>query len=111
MRLNSPALAVTSKAHPADAFAAAAISLLEIARKAHTGEIELVPDPARWLDDLTHRFEILSLTPGIAWRSVGLEWEHRDPADRVICATASEHKLTLVKQDKEITRWRGVPVL
>lgn len=100
-----------AKAHAADAFAVAAISLLEIARKAHTGEIALVPDPARWLDDLSQRFQILPLTPAIAWRSVGLKWEHKDPADRLICATALEHKLTLVTQDKEITRWRGVPVL
>jgi len=35
----------------------------------------------------------------------------QDPADRLVCATALEHKLTLVTQDKEITRWRGVPVI
>jgi len=107
----SPKVRALAKVHPTEAFAVAAISLLEIARKAHTGEIELAPDPARWLDDLSQRFQILPLTPAIAWRSVGLEWEHRDPADRMICATALEHKLTLVTQDKEIARWRGVPVL
>jgi len=107
----SPKVRALAKAHAADAFAVAAISLVEIARKAHAGEIELAPDPARWLDDLSHRFQILPLTPAIAWRSVGLERELRDSADRMICATALEHKLTLLTQDKEIARWSGVPVL
>ena len=106
----SPKIRALAKTHRSDAFAVAAISLLEIAHKAHTGEIDLAPDPAVWLEDLSHRFQILPLTPAIAWRTVGLEWAHKDPADRLICATAIEHKLTLVTQDKEITRWRGVPV-
>ena len=95
----------------ADDFGVAAISLLEIARKAHAGEIDLSPDAATWLDDLTNRFRILPLTPEIAWRSVQLDWEHKDPADRLICATALEHKLTLVTHDQEIRRWGGVAVL
>jgi PIN domain nuclease of toxin-antitoxin system len=95
----------------ADDFGVAAISLLEIARKAQTGEINLQPDAATWLDDLAHRFRILPLTLRIAWRSVQLDWEHKDSADRLICATVLEHKLTLVTHDKEITRWGGVPVL
>ena len=95
----------------AEDFAVAAISLLEIARKARTGEIDLSPDPAAWLDDLGHRFRILPLTARIAWRSVELAWSHRDPADRLICATALEHQLTLVTHDQDITRWGGVSVV
>jgi PIN domain nuclease of toxin-antitoxin system len=95
----------------ADDFAVAAISLLEIARKARTGEIDLAPDPAAWLEDLGHRFRILPLTPRIAWRSVELDWTHKDPADRLICATALVHKLPLITHDQEITRWGGVPVV
>lgn len=107
----SPKVRTLAEKSDADDFGVAAISLLEIARKARTGEIELIPDPATWLDDLAHRFRILPLTPGIAWRSVELDWAHRDPADRLICATALEHKLTLVTHDQEIIRWGGVPVL
>lgn len=95
----------------ADDFGIAAINLLEIARKAHTGEIDLQPDAATWLDDLGHRFRILPLTPKIAWRSVQLNWPDKDPADRLICATALEHKLTLITHDQEIRRWAGVAVL
>lgn len=91
--------------------ALAAISLLEMARKAHDGEIVLAPDPADWLDDLSHRFQVLPVTPQIAWRSVSLDWAHKDPANRLIVATALEHKLTLITHDEEISRWGGVPVV
>ena len=107
----SPRIRSLARSHAADAFGVAAISLLEIARKAHVGEITLAPDPATWLDDLADRFRILPLTPGIAWRAVQLDWEHKDPADRLICATASEHKLTLITHHREISRWGGVAVL
>ena len=68
-------------------------------------------DPASWLEDLGHRFRILPLTPRIAWRSVEFDWPHKDPAERLICATALEHKLPLITHDQEITRWGGVPVV
>jgi len=109
-RLSSKVRTLAGKSD-AENFGIAAISLLEIARKAQTGEIDLNPDPASWLDDLAHRFRVLPLTPKIAWRSVQLVWDHRDPADRLICATALEHRLTLITHDQEITRWAGVPVL
>jgi PIN domain nuclease of toxin-antitoxin system len=107
----SPRVRTLALHHDADAFALAAISLLEIARKAHDGEIVLAPDPADWLDDLAHRFQVLPVTPQIAWRAVSLDWAHKDPADRLIVATALEHKLTLITHDKEISRWGGVPVV
>lgn len=107
----SPKVRALAAASDADDFGIAAISLLEIARKAHTGEIDLQPDAATWLDDLAHRFRILPLTPRVAWRSVQLDGAHKDPADRLICVTALEHKLVVVTHDKEISRWGGVPVL
>jgi len=107
----SPRVRALARNHETEAFAVAAISLLEIARKAHDGEIGLMPDPADWLDDLTHRFQVLPVTAQIAWRSVSLDWTHKDPADRLIVATALVHKLTLITHDKEISRWGGVPVV
>ena len=107
----SPRVRALAQNHETDAFGLAAISLLEIARKARDGEIVLTPDPADWLENLSQRFQVLPLTPLIAWRSVSLDWTHRDPADRLIVATALEHQLTLVTHDKEISRWGGVPVI
>lgn len=109
-RLSSRVRTLT-ETHEADDFRIAAITLLEISRLAHSGEITFTKNPPEWLDDLAHRFEVLPLTPAIAWHSVELDWPHKDPADRLICATALEHKLTLVTHDREITRWGGVPVV
>lgn len=108
-RLSAKARALAQHEEAAS-FAFSAITLLEIARLAKTGDIALSPDPADWMDDISHRFTLLPLTPAISWRAVNFDWAHKDPADRLICATTLEHKLTLVTSDKEITRWGGVPV-
>lgn len=100
-----------AKKHEAESFGLAAITLVEITRLIKSGAIAPNSDPVDWLEGLARRFQVLPLTPAIAWRTVNLEWSHRDPADRLICATALEHHLTLITQDREIMRWGGVPVL
>lgn len=110
IRLSATVRRLLKERPPAD-FGVAAITLLEIARLGRAGEVDLKPDPAEWLEDLPQRCTILPFTPAIAWRTVNLDWSHKDPADRLICATALEHHLTLITQDREIIRWGGVPVL
>jgi len=44
--------------------------------------------------------------PGI--RSVSLDWEHRDPADRVIVATALQQGVPLLTKDAAIRGFPGV---
>lgn len=100
-----------TESHPAADFALSAITLLEVARLAKAGNVSLGDRPEQWLEDVTQRFEVLPITPAIAWKSVSFDWAHKDPADRLICATVLEHKLTLITHDREITRWKGVPVL
>lgn len=107
----SPKVRALALREEAASFGFSAITFLEIARLAKTGEIALTPDPADWMDDISHRFQVLPLTSAIAWRAANFDWPHKDPADRVICATALEHKLALVTGDKDITRWAGVTVL
>lgn len=107
----SPKIRALTRSKEADEFGLAAITLLEIARLAKVGAISPTKPVPDWIDDMAHRFHVLPLTPAIAWRSVDFDWSHKDPADRIICATALEHQLTLITHDKEITRWGGVPVL
>ena len=68
------------------------ISIGELVRRiATTGAIQLLAvDTATWL------------------RSVELAWDHRDPADRVIVATALLQKVPLLTADSEIHRFAGV---
>ena len=49
---------------------------------------------------------MLSLTPAILVESTRLPpGLHRDPADRILAATAREHGLTLVTRDKALLRY------
>lgn len=43
-------------------------------------------------------------------RASDLEWEHRDPYDRLIVSTALRLGLPLITGDQEITGWGGVDV-
>jgi PIN domain nuclease of toxin-antitoxin system len=51
----------------------------------------------------TPRVQRLELTTEIAVVSSRLEWPHRDPADRLIVATAIVHDASLVTKDGEIS--------
>jgi PIN domain nuclease of toxin-antitoxin system len=47
--------------------------------------------------------ELLPVTAAIWARSVELRWDNRDPADRVIVATASLNDLPIVTKDDRIS--------
>lgn len=68
-----------------------------------------------WLQTaLTKNITILSISPAIAVEScnpAGAGLRTTDPAEQMIVAAAMVHRLTLVTRDKEIIRWRGVPVV
>ena len=65
-----------------------------------------------WIADMADdpAITVLPLTPASAARSVGLAGLPRDPADRLIAATALCHGLTLLTSDERIGAWGGVPV-
>jgi PIN domain nuclease of toxin-antitoxin system len=92
-------------------FCIADITLLEVARKAEVGD--LLPDVP-----LEHWFEIalpatrsrvLPITTGIAIESSRLPQPfHKDPADRLIVATARIHGLTIITSDHKILDYSHV---
>lgn len=58
-----------------------------------------------WIDQaLTAdpRLELLPLSPRVAVTAAELEWQHGDPADRLIVATASVYEAPLVTVDERI---------
>jgi PIN domain nuclease of toxin-antitoxin system len=69
------------------------------------------------LDWIAHNLEtfnvtVLELSPSIAFRSNNLrEFEHRDPADRIIVATAIDHSLTLLTVDQALIAYPHVKTL
>ncbi len=83
-----------------------AITIWEIARLVALGRYRLEPDMKAWVRDALaiDRVELLPLSPNIAMTAASLGSAiHKDPADRMIVATALEHDVAIVTKDGPIT--------
>jgi PIN domain nuclease of toxin-antitoxin system len=86
-----------------DDLAVAAISWFELAWLARNERILLNVPIRTWLDGLAAQLRTVGVTPAIADTAVALPSSFpRDPADRLIYATAVENDLTLVTKDRAI---------
>ncbi len=81
-----------------------AICAWEIALLAKRGQIRLELDPAVWIRRvlLQRGYGLAPLEPDIAVASVLMDWPHKDPADRMIVATARHWRAPLMTVDREI---------
>jgi PIN domain nuclease of toxin-antitoxin system len=84
------------------------ISSMEIVRKWRTGKLPC-PDPQTWLDRAVEGFEILPITEPIARQAARWEWDHKDPADRLIAATAQRHGIAVWHTDGVLRKLSGFP--
>ena len=94
--------------------AISAITLWELANLEHLGRIGVAGPVEQWLEEIERNplVEVLPLTARIVFESVGLgEDFHRDPADRIIVATARCHGLQLMTADRRIRQWGKVPIV
>lgn len=85
-----------------------AVTAWEIALLVDTGRIELDVPVAAWIDRFVERpgIEAVPLGHRAAARSYQLHHlEHRDPADRLLIATAIELACPLVTYDERIARF------
>ena len=92
-------------------FGVAAISLWEIATKAGAGKLVLDKPLANWISAAVRPpfVNIVPLDATVAIESSQLpEPFHRDPADRMIVATARVHGLTLLTKDRAIQDYAHV---
>ena len=92
----------------------ATISTLELARLAKFGHVELGLPVGKWIERAIELLgaESLPLTHDIAVESYSLpEPFHRDPADRILVATARKHALQLVTADERILQYPHVATL
>ena len=86
----------------------ASISIWEFAMMVARRRIEIKMNPEQWLDHAIHKtgLRVLELNPAIAVESCELPGAfHRDPADRIIVATARINGATLVSKDKKILNY------
>ena len=79
----------------------------EVAVKAQAGKLRFDRPYELWIDEalaVDTRVEILALLPSIAVGAAQLSWEHADPADRFIVATARIHQAKLITADEQMHR-------
>ena len=87
----------------AEELVVAAISWYELAWLARHERIAVTIPVRSWLQDLSAQVRTIGLTPAIADTAVALPSSFpRDPADRLIYATAIEHGLPLLTKDRAI---------
>jgi len=92
--------------------AVADITLVEIARLASHGRINLIPDVETVLSEVERRFVILPITSNIAKQAFDLPAKYpKDPVDRVIGATALIEDLPLITADRKIRKSRAIPTI
>jgi PIN domain nuclease of toxin-antitoxin system len=85
----------------------ASISVLELFRLWQSGRVPENPDA--WLDAALTSWAVIPLTVPIARQSVLWPWPHKDPADRIIAATAHLEKIELWHTDPLLKKLPGFP--
>lgn len=83
------------------------ISAWELARLQKEGKVVIPNDPDGFIADLTEQYGMSAIPPvdEIMLRAADLPDFHKDPADRVIIATALVHDLTIVTGDGKFPQY------
>ena len=93
----------------ADGLAISDITLLEIATLVNRGRIHLNATLESFLQEVEARFTVLPISGRACARTTGFPASFpKDPADRIIVATALVEGLTLLTADREIRRAKVV---
>lgn len=90
-----------------------AITSWEIFMLARHGHITLSLPAIQWYDSAMSEsgFKEIPISSKISNIAVNLKWDHKDPADRWIVATAISEGATLVTLDKKILAFKKVKSL
>lgn len=91
-----------------------AISAWEVAMLAKAGRLALTMDAEAWLDTVAQvpAIRFVPVDVRISVQSVDLPGEfHKDPADRIIVATARHHSVPLVTADLKIRDYPHVQTI
>lgn len=108
-RLSSAAAASLQAMERRGGFASA-ISIWELGIKVQRGKLDLGISIAEFTRRIEKSgvIELVPVTTATWLRSIELAWDHRDPADRVIVATAILQDVPLLTADTEIHRFGGI---
>ena len=88
------------------------ISLWEIQTAVAAGGMKLPVPLAEWFQQSTHptMFKLKRITPDVVVEIDRLEPFHKEPADRIITATARVLEVPLATHDKDIIQSGAVPI-
>lgn len=89
------------------------MTALEIGLKYARKRLQLPQAPPKWFDRVLelHGLTEIPINSRIAFRSTALPPIHKDPADRVLIATAVEHNLVILSPDEHFQKYKGLQVL
>jgi len=88
------------------------MTILEIARLASYGRVNLIPDMETFLSDVEQRFIVVPIARHIAMQAFALPPSYpNDPVDRIIGATALIEDIPLITANRAIRQARAVTTI
>jgi len=112
--LSGKAEKVISAANNSDGIIFCEISLWEIAMLMHKGRLSIDMEYIEFIKLIleSNKYVFRGITPEIAWLSTGLFSDNnKDPADRIIAATAIIENANLVTADNELRESKKVATI
>jgi PIN domain nuclease of toxin-antitoxin system len=104
--------AIDNARRSGDGLAVSDITLLELATLASKGRIQLNISLESFLREVEARFVVLPISGRACVRAIGLPAAYpKDPADRIIGATALVEGLSLLTADREIRRSKALQTI
>ena len=109
-RLGKKARQLISQAHADGTLHVSAISFWEIGMLIAKQKISLPRPPDFWRVDILNAGVLeVGISGEMAVLSTQLDWQHQDPADRIICATAMLQGMHVLTADQIILGWKQLP--
>ena len=104
--------AIEASRKNADGMAICDITLLELTTLASKGRIQVGLSLESVLQEIESRFVVLPISSRACARAMSFPTTYpKDPADRIIAATALVEGLSLITADREIRRSKPVPTI
>ncbi len=112
-REDLPDKVIKKLAAQADELFVSTISSFEIVLKSRLGKLVLPMPAEEWYRKAVEGYSIeeIPVSSAIAMKSASLPFLHKDPCDRIIIATAVEHKMPVVTADQIIAQYPGIKVI
>mgnify|MGYP001817920450 FL=1 len=97
----------------ADELFISAISSFEIVLKNRLGKLVLPMTAEEWYRKAVEGYAIeeIPVSSAVAMKSASLPFVHKDPCDRIIIATALEHRMPIITADQIIPQYTGIKVI